>query len=235
MLGTIVNSIAIILGAGIGICAGKILPQKITTAVMEAMGLATVFIGIQGALKGEKAIVLIISIVFGTVVGTFIDIDKYINMLGEFLRKNIAGRAKNFDEKFVNGFVNASVLFGVGAMAIMGSIEAGIKHDYNILFLKSTMDFVSAVMLSASMGVGVMFSAIIIFVLQGSMTIFASLLKILVENEEMLNEISCVGNILIIAIGLNIMGVTKLKVANMVPAIILSPLIYFIIVDVICI
>lgn len=196
---------------------------------MQAMGLATFFIGIQGALKGEKTLVLIISIVVGTIIGTIIDIDRYFNLFGEYLKKKFVKRkSKNSkNELFVDAFANATVLFCVGALAILGSIDAGIKHDYNIFILKSTLDFVSSIMLSTSMGIGVAFSGISIFIYQGILTIFASNFQFLANNVGMMNELSCIGNVLIIAIGLNLLGVTKIKIANMLPGIFLSPLVFY--------
>lgn len=229
MFGVLLNVATIVCGSLIGVFFRKFISEKISGAVMQAMGLATFFIGIQGALKGEKTLVLIISIVVGTIIGTIIDIDKYFNLFGEYL-KNKFVKVKSKNDKnilFVDAFVNATVLFCVGALAILGSIDAGIKHDYNIFILKSTLDFVSSIMLSTSMGIGVAFSGISILIYQGLLTIFASQFQFLANNVEMMNELSCIGNVLIIAIGLNLLSITKIKIANMLPSIFLSPLVFY--------
>ena len=228
MLGVIVNTAAIAIGAIIGVLFKKILSEKITSAVLVAMGTATFLIGLQGALKVEKTLLLIFSISIGTAIGTVIDIDKYINKLGEALKKVFAGK-KNSDSQFAEAFASASILFAVGAMSIFGSINAGLNHDYSTLFIKSTLDFVASTMYAATLGIGVAFSSITIFIFQGSIVIFARSLKFLADNAGMMNEFVALGNLLVMIIGLNLMGITKIKVANMLPAIVLVVLFYNII------
>ena len=160
---------------------------------------------------------------------TCVDDDPIVYRMVEVLKKKFATKAKTSNAKFVEAFVTTSVLFAVGAMAILGSINAGLKQDYSILFLKSTMDFVAAIMYGASLGIGVAFSSIIVFALQGSIALCASLISFIAENEGMMNELTCVGSIVIMVLGLNLMGITKIKVANMLPAIILVPIVYSII------
>lgn len=227
MLGVLVNTIAIVIGAIIGVIFKKALSEKVTSAVMISMGIATFIIGLQAALKVEKTLLLVISIAVGTAIGTIIDIDKYVNKLGEYLKKVFASKSKSESSaKFAEAFASSSILFAVGAMSVLGSIDAGLKHDYNILFIKSTMDFVASIMYTASLGIGVAFSAITIFVFQGLVALFASNLKFLVDNPGMMNEFSAVGNLLVMTIGLNLMGVTKVKVANMLPAIVIVLILY---------
>lgn len=227
MLGVLVNIIAIVIGAIIGVIFKKALSEKVTSAVMISMGIATFIIGLQAALKVEKTLLLVISIAVGTAIGTIIDIDKYVNKLGEYLKKVFASKSKSESSaKFAEAFASSSILFAVGAMSVLGSIDAGLKHDYNILFIKSTMDFVASIMYTASLGIGVAFSAITIFVFQGLIALFASNLKFLVDNPGMMNEFSAVGNLLVMTIGLNLMGVTKVKVANMLPAIVIVLILY---------
>ena len=227
MLGVLVNTVAIAVGAIIGIFFKKVLSEKVTTAVMSAMGLATFIIGLKGAITVEKTLLLIASIAVGTAVGTLIDIDKYVNRLGEFLKKVFSGKNKNdSNSKFAEAFASTSILFAVGAMSVLGSINAGLKHDYNILFLKSAMDFVASIMYAASLGIGVAFSAITIFIFQGLIALFASHLSFLAENPGLMNEFSAVGNLLVMTIGLNLIGVTKIKVANMLPAIVVVLALY---------
>lgn len=229
MFGVIVNAASIVIGGIFGTIIKERFSEKVSKAVMEVMGLVSVFIGFQGALKGEKILVVLISMVIGTTIGTMIDLNKYIVNFGEFLKKKFASGENINNLKFVDAFVSTSILFGIGAMAILGSIEAGIKHEYSIFFLKSLMDFISAMMYATTMGIGVCFSSITIFVFQGTMTLCAGLIKPLTENAGLMNEIVCCGNIMIIAIGLNILNITKIKVANIIPSLLFVPIIYFLI------
>lgn len=226
MFGVFANVIAVAVGSIIGLLLNKGISEKMSKAVMYSVSLATLIIGIQGSLVGKESLVMIISLVVGTIIGTLIDIDKYINNLGEFLKKTFTKNSNASNMKFVEGFVTASVLYEVGAMCILGSIEAGINKNYDIFFVKSTLDFITSIMLSTTLGIGVMFSAISVFVCQGIMTMFASSLKWLAENQSMMNEITCVGNVLIIGLSLNMLKITNIKIANMVPAIFIVPLIY---------
>ncbi len=169
----------------------------------------------------------VISLALGTAIGTIIDIDKYVNMFGDFLKKIFMSKSKNeSNEKFAEAFANASILFAVGAMAVLGSINAGLKHDYNILFLKSTLDFVAAVMYASIFGIGVAFSSITILLFEGGIALFSSLLSFLAENDAMMNEFSAVGNLLVMVIDLNLIGATKVKLANMLPAIVIVLVLY---------
>ncbi len=227
MLGVIVNVLAIAVGGTLGVLFKKVLSERITQAMMMTLGLATFVIGLQGALKVEKHLLFVISLALGTAIGTIIDIDKYVNMFGDFLKKIFMSKSKNeSNEKFAEAFANASILFAVGAMAVLGSINAGLKHDYNILFLKSTLDFVAAVMYASIFGIGVAFSSITILLFEGGIALFSSLLSSLAENDAMMNEFSAVGNLLVMVIGLNLIGATKVKLANMLPSIVVVVILY---------
>ncbi len=227
MLGVIVNVLAIAVGGTLGVLFKKVLSERITQAMMMTLGLATFVIGLQGALKVEKHLLFVISLALGTAIGTIIDIDKYVNMFGDFLKKIFMSKSKNeSNEKFAEAFANASILFAVGAMAVLGSINAGLKHDYNILFLKSTLDFVAAVMYASIFGIGVAFSSITILLFEGGIALFSSLLSFLAENDAMMNEFSAVGNLLVMVIGLNLIGATKVKLANMLPSIVVVVILY---------
>ena len=227
MLGVMVNVLSIAIGGTIGILFKKILSEKITKAMMMTLGLATFVIGLQGALKFEKPLLLVISLAVGTAIGTIIDIDRYVNEFGEYLKKVFMSKVKSESgEKFAEAFASASILFAVGAMAVLGSINAGLKRDYSILFLKSTLDFVAAVMYASILGIGVAFSSITILLFEGGIALFSSLLKFLAENEAMMNEFSAVGNLLVMVIGLNLIEVTKVKLANMLPSIVVVVILY---------
>ena len=229
MIGVFVNAVSIVSGSIIGLFLRKKINRSVIDSIMPVVGLATVFIGIKGAFVGEKSILLVIVLALGTFIGTIIGIDEKLYILGDLIKKRFVKKYTDTKDNFVEGFVSSSILFGVGAMCIMGSIEAGIKHEYTIFFLKSTLDFISAIIYAASLGIGVAFSALTIFLLQGTLTILAGFIKFIGDNQSLMNEISCVGNIIIVAIGLNVMGITKIKIANMLPAIFLTPIIFYII------
>lgn len=224
MLATIVNTVAVILGAAIGMILKKGFPKKLADTLMKGLGLCTVFLGISGSLKGGNTLILIISMVIGTLIGEGIDLDDKMNRLGIFLEKRAAGKngRQETEEQtgtIAQGFVSASLLFCVGAMAIVGSLEAGLTQDYSMLYNKSVMDFVSAIIFASSLGIGVMLSAAFVFVYQGAITLFAQWLAPVLSNEAIINEMTCVGSVIIIGLALNMLGITKLKVMNYVPAI----------------
>ena len=226
MIGVITNVVTVLLGSTIGLLCKKGIPKRITDAIMLGIGLCTLCIGITGLAEGSNVLVTIISMVLGAVVGTLIDIDKRINSLGEWVQSKF----KKNDGKGVSvaeGFVTASLLFCIGSMTIVGSLNAGINHDYKMLFTKSVLDFVSAMMLSVSLGIGVMCSAVFVLVFQGGLVLLSGLLAAPLTASNAIGELNCVGSLLILALGLNLIKVTKIKVANYLPALIFAPFIAF--------
>lgn len=216
MLGTIVNVIAVLAGGLIGLLVKKGLPQRLEKGLMTALGFCTMYIGISGLSDGTLTLVLILSMVFGTIIGELIDLDKQINRLGEFVRDKVSG--KDTKSNIAEGFVSASLLFCVGAMSIVGSLESGISGNHEILFAKSTLDFVAAILFASSLGVGVLFSAAFVLVYQGSITLLAQWVAP-VLSDAAVAEMSCVGSLILIALALNMIGLSKYKVMNFVPAI----------------
>ncbi len=223
MLGVIVNVATVILGSTIGLVFKKGISKKYSDAVMTGIGLCTVFIGISGMLKGQNVLVAIISMVLGALVGTALDIDGKLNSVGSVLQKKMK-KTEDGKVSVAEGFVTASLLFCVGAMTIIGSLEAGLKGDSTTLFTKSILDFFSSMMLSASLGIGVMCAALFVLVFQGGLVILSGLLDTIL-NESAIAEITCVGSLMIFALGLNLIGITKIKVANYFPALIFAPII----------
>lgn len=221
MLGVLVNVATVILGSTIGLVFKKGISKKYSDAVMTGIGLCTVFIGISGMLKGQNVLVAIISMVLGALVGTALDIDGKLNSVGDILQKKMK-KNDNGKVSVAEGFVTASLLFCVGAMTIIGSLEAGLKGDNTTLFTKSILDFFSSMMLSASLGIGVICASAFVFVFQGGLVLLSGLLDT-VLNEAAIAEITCVGSLMIFALGLNLMGITKIKVANYFPALIFAP------------
>jgi uncharacterized membrane protein YqgA involved in biofilm formation len=221
MIGVIVNTVAVIAGSLIGLLFKKGIPQKLTDAVMIGIGLCTLYIGISGALEGENALILIGSIAIGAIVGTALNLDGLLSRLGDAV-----GRRTTKGEGTVSvatGFVTASLLFCVGAMTIVGSLDAGLTGNNRLLFTKSLLDFISSIVLSVSLGVGVLFSAAFVFVFQGILVLAAQWLQPVLTTAAVA-ELTCAGSVIIIGLGLNLIGVTKIKVANYLPAIVAAPI-----------
>ncbi len=217
MLGTLVNAIAIIVGAVVGIVLKKGLPGRMTDTLMKGVGLCTVFLGISGSLKGENSLILILSIVIGTIIGEGIDLEDKINRLGLWAERRFK-KESNGEVSIAEGFVTASLLVCVGAMAIVGALQSGLMGDHKMLFSKSILDFIMAVVLSSTLGIGVAFSAGLVFLYQGSITLLAQWIAPFLTNTVIM-EMTCVGSVVMIGLGLNIIGITKLRVMNYVPAI----------------
>lgn len=225
MSGVLVNVATVVIGSLIGLIFKKGISEKYTDAVMKGIGLCTLMIGIQGTLKGENQLVAIIAMVLGAIVGTAINIDGKLNGVGDFL----SGKLKKSDDDKVSiaeGFVTASLLFCVGAMTIIGSLESGLKGDHTTIFTKSILDLFSSCMLSASLGIGVIFAAIFVFIFQGALVLMAGLLEPLLSDSAVA-EITCVGSLMILALGFNLTGIAKFKVANYFPALIFAPLVSY--------
>lgn len=223
-MGTIINAISIILGTIIGLIFKKGIKDKYQLGINQALGLSIALIGLNGVLtnmlyvdnniiKSQYELILIVSLTIGSFIGNYLDIDKHLNSIGSILENkfNIKGLAL--------GFINASLIFCIGAMAIIGSLNDGIYNDSSILIVKSMLDFVTCIILASSLGIGVMFSSISVLVYQGLITISASYLAIYL-NDIVLAQICCVGYSLLIMTGLNFMNITKIKVANFLPSII---------------
>ena len=221
MLASIVNAIGIIIGGTTGTLFRSRVNEKLVNSLMAAMGLVVIAIGIQGVVGSADTLCLVVCLAIGTLIGEILHIDRFLDGIGEKVNNRIKN-TRLAEGKFSEGFITASVLFTVGAMAIMGSIEAGINHNYSILFTKTVLDLVSATALSAAMGIGVMFGFIPVFVWQGLLTLLASVLAP-VLGESVIAEMSGVGGALFVGMGLNMIGITdrKVNVSNMLPAILL--------------
>lgn len=219
MLGVITNTLAIFLGGGLGLLLKKGIPERVSHNVMLALGLCTLYMGIDGALAGEETIVLIVAMAVGTMVGTAIDLDGRINQLGERLSGHFKGNV-------TEGFMTASLLFCIGAMAIVGAMDAGLQGDNRVYFTKSVLDLFGSCMLASTLGIGVMLAGVSVFAVQGLLVLLAGLLRDVLSDSAMVAELVCCGNVIIIGIGLNLLGLTKLKIANFLPAILLAPFCY---------
>ncbi|MCI1930605.1 MAG: DUF554 domain-containing protein [Clostridia bacterium] len=226
MIGTVVNTIAVILGALLGYIIKGRLKQRYRDILTSVLGLAVIFTGASSALggmlsDGAEPILYIVSLVIGCIIGEFLDIEGKLCYIGDLIQKKIGSNGGNISQ----GFVTASLTFCIGTMAIMGSIESGIMGVHTILYTKSVIDGVTSIVYASTLGIGVVFSAVSVFLYEGMLTITASLLQPYITND-MMREVSIVGGILIAAIGVNMLEIKKFKVGNMLPAIIV-PVIYY--------
>lgn len=220
MLGVIVNVGTVLLGSLVGLFLKRGIPEKVTEALMIGIGLCTLFIGISGALQGENTLVLILSMAIGTVIGTLLDIDRQLNRLAAYVETQF--KQKDGRVTVAEGFVTASLLFCVGAMTIVGSLQAGLTGDCEMLYTKATLDLISSCVLSASLGIGVLLADAFVLVFQGGLVLLAGFIAPFLTDYA-IGEMTCAGSVLIIALGLNLIGVTKIKVANYLPVILIPP------------
>ncbi len=224
MLGTWVNCAAVIVGSGFGLLVKKGLSEKISTSIMNALALCVLYIGISGAFECQNVLIVIVSMALGTLIGELIDFDARLVKLGDKLEQRFG---KDSEKGSVSqGFVAASLLFCVGAMTIVGSLQSGISGNHETLFAKSLIDGIAAMVLASTMGIGVMMSAAFVLVYQGLITLCAGFLEP-VLTETIIAEMTAVGSLLIVGLGLNMLKITKLKVMNFVPAIFLPIAIYW--------
>ena len=223
MLGVIVNVITVIIGSSIGLLFKKGIPEKVSSAAMTGLGVCTLYIGISGSLCGENVLILIASVVLGVIVGTLLDIDGAVNRLARKVEAKF--RKENSKVSITEGIITATLLFCVGSMTVTGSVQAGINGDNSVLITKAMLDLVSSMMLASTLGIGVLLSAVAVLVIQGWLVLLAELISPLLSTGA-INEMTCAGSILIIMIGTNLMGITKIKVADFLPAILLAPIIY---------
>ena len=234
-MGTIINTFAIILGGIIGYLFGSRIKEKTQDTLTMACGISVLFIGISGALEkmliiqdnqitSNYSIMLVLSLTIGGFIGEILDIEDKFEKFGEWLKQK-TGNAK--DKKFIDGFVNASLTVCIGAMAIVGSIQDGIYSDSSILITKAILDFIIIMVMTCSLGKGAIFSAIPVFLFQGSITILASFIEPFMS-ELALHHLSLVGSVLIFCVGLNLVWGKKVRVANLLPAILIAILFSFI-------
>lgn len=234
-LGTVINTCAIVLGGAGGLLFGKKLPERFQKTLMSANGICVIFLGISGTLEKmlvfqngafstQGTMMLIASLSIGAVIGELLNIDSAMERFGEFLKRK-TGSAK--DTGFVDGFVTASLTVCIGAMAVVGAIEDGINGDISTLVAKSILDMIIVLIMSSAMGKGCLFSAIPVLIFQGSITAFARLIEPLFT-EAALSNLSMVGSVLITCVGLNLLRDKKIKVANLLPSIIIAVAIAFI-------
>lgn len=221
MLGTIVNTLAIIVGSLLGIVFRGGIPNKYQVTIMQAISLAVILIGLKMAFKTDAILLVIFSLVIGSIFGEFIKIEDRLENLGKRLETKFAKAG----DGIAKGFVVASLVYCVGSMAIVGSMESGLTGNHQTLFAKSALDGLSSIIFASTFGIGVLFSSISVFVYQGILTLTSTLMKPFLI-PPVINQMSGVGGLLIMAIGFNLLEIQKIKVGNMLPAIFI-PLIYY--------
>ncbi len=222
MLGTFINAAAILAGGGIGLILRGGIPSRFSTTVMQTLSLAVMLIGVSSALKTRQILLVIICMAAGSMLGELMRIEDRLEALGNWFQ----GRFAAGGEGFSRGFVTTSLIYCVGALAIVGSLESGLAGDHGTLFAKSLLDGIASIVFASTMGAGVLLSSLSVLVYQGSITLSASLVSRFLT-PEVINEMSAVGGLLIAAIGFNMLEVKRIRVGNMLPAIFL-PLLYFI-------
>ncbi len=226
MIAVFVNMATVLVGSVLGILFRNRLKVELQNALMRALALCTVVIGVSSAIQTKELLCLIICLVLGTVLGELIRIDDGIENAGDTIKARLF-RGKVKESRFTEGFVSACILFCIGSMTIVGSLEAGINHNYSIIYAKSTLDFVSSMAFGAAMGLGVTCSALFILVFQGGLTLLSGLLAPVLSTA-VVTEMSAVGGVILIGMAVNMLGLgrERIKVSNMLPAIFL-PIAYF--------
>lgn len=222
MISVAVNMAAVLLGGTLGLFLGKRFPERLADTVMKGLALCVLYIGISGALDGQNTLITIVSVALGGALGELIDIDGKLNALGKKLEDSMGERLGG--SPLAEGFVSASMLFCVGAMAIVGSLQSGLVGDHSTIIAKSVIDGIAAILLASSLGAGVLFSALAVGLYQGTIVLLAETLQPLLTDAAVA-EMSCAGSLLIVGLALNMLDLTKIKVANYIPAIFL-PIIF---------
>jgi uncharacterized protein len=215
MLGTIVNTSAVLAGSLVGIYAGRGIGDRLKETLMKALGLAVAVIGLQMALSAKGLIPSVACLLLGAITGELLAIERSVEKVGEYFK----ARFNSSSHTFVQGFMTATMLYITGAMVIVGCVQDGISGNPDTLFLKSILDGVSAIALASTLGIGVAFSAVSVFVVQGSLTLLAAHTSFL-QNPAVLSLITATGGIMILGIGINLLGLTVIRVGNMIPALV---------------
>lgn len=223
MIAVIINGAAIIIGGSIGLLLKKGIPEEMGALIMKGMALCVIYIGISGAFEGENTMIAILSMLLGAIVGHALRLDDRLNGLASKLEKKMQKKNQHDQDKaikpsFADGFVTTTLLFCVGAMAIVGSLQAGLGGDYEMLFMKSAMDGITSVIFATTLGFGVLFSSFPVIIYEGFIVAIAGFAAPYLT-DYMIGEMTCVGSLLILAIAFNMLGITKIKIMNLMPAV----------------
>lgn len=221
LLGSIVNGLAIIFGALIGLFI-KNIPERMKNLVIQSISLVIIVLGITMAMKTNQVLIVVFSLALGAIVGEWLDLEGKLDKLGTFIERKVNTKQEGSISK---GFVTSTLLFCVGAMAILGAMDSGLRHNHEILYTKSMMDGFLSIILTSTLGIGVLFSFIPVLIYEGFIAIFASFVPNLVTHSllnAIIAEISGTGGILLLALGFNSLGLTKIKIGNMLPSILFA-------------
>ncbi len=216
MKGTLVNTATVIIGSSIGLLIGTRFSERINTIVMHALGLSTLLIGFQMAFKTENILLVIGSLALGGIIGELIKLEEALEALGEFIKRKVKSKSGNF----VLGFVTSSLVFCIGPLTIVGSIQDGVSGDASVLYAKSLLDGFASIVFASSLGVGVIFSSLTVLIFQGGLTILGTKLSFLLR-PEILNELIATGGLIIVGIGIFLLGIKKIKVGNFLPSLVI--------------
>jgi uncharacterized protein len=229
MIGTLLNIATVIVGGVIGLIFGARIPDKLKETVIAGMGLFTGAMGIQMFLNTENPLIVLGALLIGTLLGEWWQIEDGLHRFGEFLERKFSREEEDGSNRFVRGFLTASLLFCVGPMTILGSIQDGLTGDYNLLAVKSVLDGFASIAFASTLGVGVIFSAIIILVYQGGISLLAGQLDAIVT-PSMMNELTATGGVILLGLAIsNLLEIKKIRVGNMLPALAIAPLIVWIV------
>lgn len=215
MLGTLINVGAILAGGFLGLLFKRGLPERIGTTITHGLSLGIMVLGISMGIQTKNFLIVLIALALGGIIGEFLNIEGHLNSMGAKLERRFESSENS---TFAQGFVTASLLYCTGSMAIMGAIEGGISGTYNILVTKALLDGIFAIIFASTMGVGVLFAAVPVFLYQGAITLAAGYIKPFL-NDNMITEMNAVGGILILGIGINLLEIKTLKLGNLIPAI----------------
>lgn len=223
MKGTIVNVITVLIGSSLGLLIGGKFPERIKKIVIQSIGLFTILIGVTMIIKSTKFIEIFLSLILGSITGELLRLDERLEGLMEKVKSKISPNSPHF----VEGFITATLVFCVGAMTVVGSIQEGLTGDATLLITKSVMDGITSLTLASGLGIGVMLSAVSVFVIQGSLTLLGSKLLFLTQ-DVYLNNLNGLGGVLILAIGIELLDIQKIKILNMLPSLVYLPLVIYI-------
>lgn len=228
LLGSFLNALFIAVGAFLG-SKFKNIPEKMKDTVMSIIGLAVAVLGIQMGFQSDNFIIIIVSLVVGTVLGEWLDLDALFNRFGRWVESKFGSKSEG---AIAEGFVTASLIFVIGSMAIIGALDSGLRNDHNVLITKGIIDGFTAIILASTLGVGVLLSAVPVFFYQGAIALLAGAISVVIPDaalELFIKEMTATGGIMILAIGLNIAGLTKIRIANLLPSILIVAVIVAII------
>lgn len=223
LLGTLINALLIIAGALVGRIF-KNIPESMKSTVLSIIGLAVALLGIKMGFESDNFIILVISLVVGTVIGEWLDLDKQMNRLGQWVESLFSKKRTDINQiNIAEGFVTASLIFVVGSMAVIGALDSGLRNDHNVLITKGLIDGFTSIILASTLGIGVLLSSIPVFIYQGLIALFAGAISSFIPDRALqmyITEMTAVGGVMIFAIGLNMAGLTKIKAANLLPGIV---------------